>query len=74
MNRAKKLRIFQFTLLLTGLLIVFFTYFKIEGPEEDKIITKADKKKIESKLKNQQNSDNVFFNVQYSGIDLEGNR
>ncbi len=74
MNRAKKLRIFQFTLLLTGLLIVFFTYFQIEGPEEDKIITKADQKKIESKLKNQQNSDNVFFNVQYSGIDLEGNR
>ena len=73
MNRVKKLRLIQFSLLALGSLIIIFTYFsKLDNTNI------AISSKLGEKAKNevsQQNIDgNVFFNVEYTGLDLEGNR
>ena len=44
-ERKKKIKIIQVTLLLIGMLIIFFTYIKKENISEDKIITSEAQKK-----------------------------
>ena len=72
MNRVKKLRLIQFSLLALGSLIIIFTYFsKLDNTN------KAISSKLGEKVKNevsQQNIDGNVFNVEYTGLDLEGNR
>ena len=44
-ERKKKIKIIQVTLLLIGMIIIFFTYIKNENNSENKIIsTEAQKK------------------------------
>jgi hypothetical protein len=74
MERRKKLRLIQINLLLVGLLIIFFTYFKKENNIKDEIISKDIQKKIVAQNLDQQNNLNVFYNIEYSGFDLSGNR
>ncbi len=75
MNRKEKLRLYQIIFLISGLSIVLFTFLKKNNLEQDKIISKNLQKKIERQLQNPDSSDNsTFYNVKYSGIDLEGNR
>ena len=73
MNRIKKLRLIQFSLLAIGSIIIIFTYFS-KSDDTNKAISS----KLEEKVKNQVNQKNidgnVFFNVEYTGLDLEGNR
>ena len=67
-DRKKKLRLIQFFLLFFGLLIIYLTYYNKE--------VKIEKQTISEK-KNQKSSDeeqDVFFNIEYSGFDLQGNR
>ena len=44
-ERKKKIKIIQITLLFVGMLIIFFTYIKKENISEDKIITSEAQKK-----------------------------
>ena len=74
MTRDRKLKLIQLSLLIIGLLIVFFTYFEKERSDQEKIISQAEQEKIDVKLKKYSDENNVFYNIQYTGIDLEGNR
>ena len=75
MGRKKKLRLVQITLLIFGLLIIFFTYIKRENNFSGDIIPKETKKKIEKQLSEEKVEKNdIFYNVEYSGFDLNGNR
>ncbi len=44
-ERKKKIKIIQVTLLLVGMLIIFFTYIKRENISDEKIITSEAQKK-----------------------------
>lgn len=73
-NRGKKLRLIQFTLLIVGIIIVFFTYLD-NNQSTKKNLLKIQKKKIESNQKEGSlNNANIFYNIEYAGFDLSGNR
>ena len=72
-KRKKKLRIIQFILIITSFVIIFYTYNNNSYKKEE-IISKSLQEKIEKNLNNQSADGDVFFNIEYSGIDLNGNR
>ena len=75
MERKKRLKIIQFCLLSIGIITLIFTYSdKINFNK--KLISKEFKKEIENKIidKNEDIEGNVFYNIEYSGLDLAGNR
>ena len=74
MERKKKLRLIQLTLLLLGSVIIFFTYYKKETSLKEPIIPKATQEKIKKQLAEGDEDGDVFFNISYSGLDLAGNR
>ena len=74
MERKKKLRLIQLTLLLLGSVIIFFTYYKKETSLKEPIIPKATQEKIKKQLAEDGKDGDVFFNISYSGLDLDGNR
>ena len=75
MDRKKKLRIYQIILLISGTLIILFTFVKKNIPKEETIISDNLKKIIEEqKLSSGSKGGNTFYNVKYSGLDLKGNR
>ena len=73
MERKKKLRLIQISLLFAGLLIIFLTYYDREKFVTERIIPKETQKKIEEQSQDTSRCDN-FFNIEYSGLDLSGNR
>ena len=75
MERKKKLRIIQICLLSIGVLTLIFTYSDKMGFKKD-LVTEELKKEIEDKIvdKNENTEGNVFYNIEYSGLDLAGNR
>ena len=73
MNRTKKLRLIQFSLFLLGALIIFITYKDNSNLSKNDVVTKEIKEKI-NKQKNVSDSGDVFYNIEYSGLDLSGNR
>ena len=75
MERKKKLRLTQLTLLIIGILVIYTTYYNEKSNLDKRIISK----KTEEKVKKQQIEENsesgdIFFNVEYTGLDLNGNR
>ena len=71
-DRKKKLRLIQFFLLFFGLLAIYLTYYNKELNEDQSSISK----KIPKKNQNISEEDerDLFFNIEYSGFDLQGNR
>ena len=59
---------------MMGFIIIFYTYFNQQKFSKERIIPKE----IEKKVKNQNivnsESGDVFYNIEYSGFDLSGNR
>ena len=76
MERKKKLLLIQSFLLITGILVIFFSYTDRRGIKEEKIISKEMQEKVSKQFNAQTENDNsdVFYNIEYSGLDLEGNR
>lgn len=75
MDRKKRLRIIQLGLIAISLLIFFFTYLKDYDEEKSRaVVSKNVKDKIEKKIKTNNNDANIFYNIQYSGLDVSGNR
>ena len=74
MERKKKLRFLQLILLLAATLIIVFTYSKRDNELQDKIISKKTKKKIQKQIASQSEDGDIFFNIEYTGLDLAGNR
>ena len=72
-ERKKKIKIIQVTLLLVGMMIIFFTYIKRENISDEKIISSEAQKKIKRQMESQSEQD-IFYNIEYSGLDLAGNR
>ena len=78
MERRKKLRIIQISLLALGLFIFFITYFNDNKSSPKKVIVSQNlKNKIEEdaqKNLDKEENINAFYNIQYSGLDISGNR
>ena len=74
MNRKKKLKLIQISLLILGSLIIFFTYLQKDKNFKGNIISKEKQEEIKKNQANGNQKGNVFFDVSYSGLDLSGNR
>ena len=76
MQRKIKLRIIQFSLLFIGIIIAFFTYIDSDQSHRKNKTSLETKKASPTKnLKKGSTDDiNVFYNIEYSGLDLSGNR
>ena len=73
-NRKKKLLAIQLFLLTIGILIIYFTYYKKELDEGNEIISKSIKEKVKKQNKEDSENNDLFFNIEYTGLDLSGNR
>ena len=73
-ERKKKLIIIQISLLVVGSLIILFTYSDLNVSDKEKIITSETQKRIDEQLKTNSQDGDIFFNIEYSGLDLAGNR
>ena len=71
MERKKKLRLFQAILLIVGIIIIFITYAD-KGFFLNKKINQKTTPLIENETTVQK--ENIFYNIEYSGLDLAGNR
>jgi lipopolysaccharide assembly outer membrane protein LptD (OstA) len=74
MDRKKKLRLIQISLLVLGSLIVFFTYLQKGEKSKENIISKETQEKIKKNLVDKDDKADVFYDISYSGLDLSGNR
>ena len=74
MDRKKKIRIIQLSLLLIGTIIIFLTYSDKNKNFNEQIISKAAQEKVNERLADQSQDGDVFYNIEYSGLDLAGNR
>ena len=74
MERKKKIRFIQFSLLIFGLLVIVFTYTKKQTDDKDQIITSELQKKIKEQIDKETEDGDVFYNIEYTGLDLSGNR
>ena len=74
-ERKKKLRLVQLTLLMLGILIIYTTYYNKKLNLDKKIISKKTEEKVKKQTADEMlEKGDVFFNVEYSGLDLNGNR
>ena len=73
-SRKKKLRIIQLSLFLIGSLIILYTYVNKNKFSQEKIITSEKQKKVKEQFVKESESGDIFFNIEYSGLDLAGNR
>ena len=73
-ERKRKLKIIQFSLLLIASIIIYFTYSNknTDNFKENLNTINEENKNFNSKELNE--NENIFFNIEYSGIDLSGNR
>ena len=73
MIKLKKNKIIQISLFIIGSLILFFTYSEKKLKKSKIIIPTETKTKLEN-LQNSKDGSDTFYNIEYSGFDLEGNR
>ena len=73
-QRKKRLRIIQITLLILGILILYFTYLNKTNIPDENIISEEIQKKIEKQISEKPIDSDIFYNIEYSGLDLSGNR
>jgi len=76
MDRKKKLKIVQLCLIFIGILALVFTYSdKINLKKKSSTAQELKKEIDENMVNNIENANgNVFYNIEYSGLDLAGNR
>ena len=71
--RQKKILITQLVLFLIGISLIFLTYVSKNNSSE-KIFTQEIKSEINEKIKKDSSEGSKFYDIEYSGIDLSGNR
>ena len=77
MERKKKLKVIQFILLIFGVSLIYLTYYDSgkENSLEEEILSKTTQEKIKKQnLENPTDDRDIFDNVEYTGLDLTGNR
>ena len=73
--KKNKVKLLQFILLSAGVILIILTYSTFKKSSSEKIIPKETKLEISEKIKkNKDVLGDTFFNVEYSGLDLSGNR
>ena len=72
--RKKKIITTQFFLFIAGFLLIILTYLLLKSENSEKILTSEIKKEIDKKIKKKKNTENIFYDIEYSGIDISGNR
>ena len=72
--RKRKLLVIQVFLIILSLIIIFYTYNLNTNRVNEEIISKSLQKKIEKNLNDNSQDGDIFYNIEYSGIDLNGNR
>ncbi len=76
MDRKKKLKIIQLSLLIIGLIVMSITYLSDNNFNKKNLISLEAQNKLRKNF-DKDNSNlkgNVFDNIEYSGLDLAGNR
>ncbi len=73
-SRKRKIIITQLTLLIAGLIIIFFTYLNFENNTSNKILTDEVKSEIDKKINEDIKTGSIFYDIEYAGVDLSGNR
>lgn len=73
-NRKKKLRIIQIFLIISSIAVIFYTYNYNNNYKNEEILSKTLQDQIEKDFNNKNVDGDVFYNIEYSGIDLNGNR
>ena len=74
-DRKKKLRIIQFFLLIFGISIIYFTYYNKETSTDIKLVSPANKEILQKQKDGEESEEGeFFFNIEYTGLDLNGNR
>ena len=75
-NRKKKLLLIQLTLLLFGIFIIYFTYYynKSSDLDEEIISSTAEQNIKKQSIDKDLEKGDIFFNIEYTGLDLAGNR
>ena len=71
--RKKKLLIIQIFLFLSGLIVLVFTYYG-KGTNKNQIVTENNKFRVIDQKRSEDNDKDVFYNIEYAGIDFSGNR
>ena len=71
MGRKKKIKLIQFFLLFFGVLLIYLTYYNKDTELDQKLISQEVKK---LNVEDSSNEGDVFFDIEYSGLDLQGNR
>ena len=75
MTSKKKLKFIQFFLLIFAIIIIYITYYKKDLAIDEEIISQSTKEKLEKQRKEGSSDESdIFFNVEYKGLDLNGNR
>ncbi len=72
--KKKKIILVQLLLFLAGITLIFLTYKNNENYSSNEIIPEKTKSEINKKLDKNVDSEDTFYNIEYSGIDLSGNR
>tara|TARA_A100001015_G_scaffold312975_1_gene419194 strand:+ start:1584 stop:2189 length:606 start_codon:yes stop_codon:yes gene_type:complete len=73
-SRKKKIILIQFFLLVFGIVIIVFTYSNFKKNTDNEILNENIKFEIQNKKIGDKNTSNIFYDIEYSGIDLSGNR
>tara|TARA_B100000989_G_scaffold298755_1_gene289626 strand:+ start:1609 stop:2214 length:606 start_codon:yes stop_codon:yes gene_type:complete len=73
-KRKKKLRIIQISLFFISALIIIFTYSEKDISRNEIIVSTKNKEVIKDNLSKSEQPGDIFYNIEYSGFDLSGNR
>ena len=73
-DRKKKIKIIQLSLLVIGSLVLFFTYANKSDSPKEEIVSKEIQERIKNQNTNLPENSDIFYNIEYSGLDLAGNR
>ena len=73
-KRKKKLRFIQLVLFFFGITILYLTYYVPNQVTNSEILKQKSKKERSKILEGQNDQGDVFLNVEYAGLDLNGNR
>ena len=73
-DRKKKIKIIQLSLLVIGSLILFLTYANKSDSTKEEIVSKEIQERIKNQNTNLPENSDIFYNIEYSGLDLAGNR
>ena len=61
-------------MLVFGISIIYFTYYNKEVNTDIKLVSPTDKEILQKKNKVESEDGEFFFNIEYTGLDLNGNR